>query len=192
MEEVVDTLAYWSKSFEINGRGPIWQIIVSFCLCSALLIFLCWMNHMWDEGGQIYLDKILMNLSGSNIPSIPCPYSPLWATTPPAGQLWKVHAQKNGRILGLYSVKPRYLHYASSVYGPRVRVPMAQQIYLAIPGIYYKIHYTFLLLGCCNNWHSPKERRVFCLFVCLFCFIFGAQRQMPPSNKPCLIFPTFP
>lgn len=115
--------------------------------------------------GSIYLDKILTNLSGSNIPSIPCPYSPLWATTPPAGQLWKVHVQKNGRILGLYSVKPRYLHYASSVYGPRIRIPMAQHIYLAIPGIYYKIHYTFLLLGCFNNWHSPKERRD-CLFVC--------------------------
>lgn len=122
MKEVVPTPAYWSKSFEIHGRGPVWQIAVSFCLRSALLI-LCWMNHIWDEGGQIYLDKILIHYLGSSIPSVTCPYSPLWATTPPAGQLWNVHVQKNGGILGLYSVKLRYLHYASSADSLRVRTP---------------------------------------------------------------------
>lgn len=119
-----------------------------FWLCSVLYIFLCWMNHIWDQGGQIYTNKIPIHLPGFNIPSVPCLHSPLWATTPPAGQLWKVHIQKNGGIPGLYSVMPRYWHYASSVYDPRVRTSMAYHIYLAIPGICYTIHHTFLLLGC--------------------------------------------
>lgn len=90
--------------------------------------------------------------SGSNIPSVPCHAVehevPLWATAPPAGQPWTVHVQENGGISGLYSVQSRHLHCTSSVHGPTVRAHMVHYIYLAIPGIYYKIHYTFLFLGC--------------------------------------------
>lgn len=161
IEKVVHILVCCSKNFEINGKRPVWQIMVSFCLCIVLVIFLCWMNHIWDQGSNINLDKILMYLSGSNIPSVPCPYSPLWATPPPAGQPWKVQVQENRRNPEPYSVQPRYQHYASNVHGSRVRTWMFHHIYLIILKIYYKIHYTFLLFGRFNSWHSQNWNRLF-------------------------------
>ena len=127
IKQVVPTPAYWSKSFEINGRGPVWQIAVSFCLCSALLI-LCWMNHIWDEGGQIYLDKILIHYLGlASHQSLSVQSSVGYNTTcrPTLKRTCpkKKKKKKKGGILGLYSVKLRYLHYASSADSLRVRTP---------------------------------------------------------------------
>lgn len=92
---------------------------------------------------------------------ISCPYGPLWATPPPSGQPWKVHVQENRGISGLYSVQPRHGRYASNVHDTTVRTHIVHQIYLAILGIHDKIHNIFLLLGCYNNWHSQKRRRLF-------------------------------
>lgn len=57
-----------------------------------------------------------------------------------------------------------YRHFASSIHGSGVRTHVVHKIYLAIPGIHYKIHYTYLL-SCYNNWHSQKQRRLFLLLL---------------------------
>lgn len=58
-------IAGWSLRKEVY-----WQIMVSSCWYSSLVIFLCLVTHIQDWG-KINWNKILLCLSGANIPTSP-------------------------------------------------------------------------------------------------------------------------
>ena len=122
--------------------------------CSVILPVQCPTHFVLNEShlGWKRPDLLGQNpntLSWSSTPSVPCPYSPLWAKPQPAGQFWKIHVQKNEGILRLYSVK--LFCIMLQVLIVLELEPHGSANIFRIPGVYYKVHHTFLLLGCYKN-----------------------------------------